>query len=58
MILVTGATGHFGNATINFLLKKGVKASQISALVRNEQSADEFKKQGVITLIGDYDNYN
>ena len=58
MILVTGATGHFGNATINFLLEKGVKASQISALVRNEQSADEFKKLGLSTLIGDYDNYN
>lgn len=58
MILVTGATGHFGNATINFLLEKGVKASQISALVRNEQSVDEFKKKGVSTLVGDYDNYN
>lgn len=58
MILVTGATGHFGNTTINFLLEKGVKASQISALVRKEQSTDEFKKKGVNTLIGDYDNYN
>jgi NAD(P)H dehydrogenase (quinone) len=58
MILVTGATGHFGNATINFLLEKGVNASQISALVRNEQSADELKSKGVNTLIGDYDNYN
>lgn len=58
MILVTGATGHFGNATINFLLEKGVNASQISALVRNEESADEFKNKGVNTLIGDYDNYN
>lgn len=58
MILVTGATGHFGNATIKFLLEKGVKASQISALIRNEQSAVEFKKKGVSTLIGDYNNYN
>lgn len=58
MILVTGATGHFGNATIHFLLNKGVKASQISALIRKEQSADEFKKKGVNTLIGDYNNYN
>lgn len=58
MILVTGATGHFGNATINFLLEKGIKANQISALVRNEQAADEFKKKGVNTFIGDYENYN
>lgn len=58
MILVTGATGQFGNATINFLLEKGVKSSQIAALIRNEQAADEFKKKGVSTLIGEYDNYN
>jgi len=58
MILVTGATGHFGNATINFLLEKGVDASQISALVRNEKSAEEFKNKGISNLIGDYDNYN
>lgn len=58
MILVTGATGHFGNGTINFLLDKGVKASQISALVRNEQSANEFKAKGLNALVGNYDNYN
>jgi len=57
MILVTGATGHFGNAAIHFLLEKGVKASQISALVRNEKSAEDFNKQGVGVVIGDYDNY-
>lgn len=58
MILVTGATGHFGNAAIQFLLQKGVKASLISALVRNEQSAALFKKQGVGVVVGNYDNYN
>ena len=58
MILVTGATGHFGGATINFLLEKGVEAKRISALVRNKQSVDEFKKKGVKTLIGDYNSYN
>lgn len=58
MILVTGATGHFGKATINFLLEKGLDASQISALVRNEKSAEEFNSKGVNPLIGDYDNYN
>lgn len=57
MILVTGATGHFGNAAINFLLEKGIKASHISALVRNEQPAHDFKKKGVNVLVGDYDNY-
>lgn len=58
MILVTGATGHFGNATIDFLIEKGINATQIAALVRNEHSADELKAKGVNTLLGDYDNYN
>lgn len=57
MILVTGATGHFGSTTINSLIEKGIKANQILALVRNEQSADELKKKGVGIVIGDYDNY-
>ncbi|MCC6372335.1 MAG: SDR family oxidoreductase [Bacteroidia bacterium] len=57
MILVTGATGHFGSATIQFLLKSGLEANQITALVRHEQAANEFEKIGVATAIGDYDNY-
>ncbi len=58
MILVTGATGQFGNAAINFLLKKGVKADQIVALVRNEQKAEELKGKGVKIALGDYDDYD
>lgn len=57
MILVTGATGYFGNTTINFLLEKGIKTSEILALVRNEQAVDDFKTKGVRAVIGDYDNY-
>jgi NAD(P)H dehydrogenase (quinone) len=57
MILVTGATGHFGNATIDFLLAKGVQPSRISALGRKEASADQFTKKGVGFVLGDYDNY-
>jgi len=33
MILITGATGHFGKAIIDFLLQKGINPNQISALV-------------------------
>lgn len=58
MILVTGATGHFGNATIHFLLEKGIKASQISALVRNKESMNEMQEKGVNLFKGDYDNYD
>jgi NAD(P)H dehydrogenase (quinone) len=57
MILVTGAAGHFGNAAIRFLLEKGVKPGEISALVRGQQSAEDFSKKGVNVVIGDYDNY-
>lgn len=57
MIVVTGATGQYGNATINFLLQKGVASNQIVALVRNEASAERLKPLGVKVAIGDYDDY-
>lgn len=57
MILVTGATGHFGNAAINFLLEKGVSAKDLTALVRAKESAEQFTKRGIHTIVGDYDDY-
>jgi len=57
MILVTGATGNLGKATIEFLLEKGVQASEISALVRDESKAQDLKAKGITLKIGDYDNY-
>jgi NAD(P)H dehydrogenase (quinone) len=56
-ILITGATGHLGKGTIEFLLKKGVEAKQISALVRDEGKADELKELGINLITGDYNNY-
>lgn len=56
MILVTGATGSFGMATIDFLLKKGVAAKDIAALVRDEAKASTLKEKGIELRIGDYDN--
>ena len=58
MILVTGATGHFGKAAIQFLLKKGVPASGISALVRDESKAVDLKESGITLKQADYDNYD
>jgi NAD(P)H dehydrogenase (quinone) len=58
MILVTGATGHFGSATIRFLLNKGVSPEQIIALVRNEDIATNLKELAVRTVVGDYNDYN
>lgn len=57
MILVTGATGHYGNATINFLLEKGFQADQIKALIRHESAGEQFTTKGINTVIGDYDHY-
>jgi NAD(P)H dehydrogenase (quinone) len=58
MILVTGASGHFGKAAIQFLLDKGVEAVGIAALVRNEESGHEFAQRGVNVVVGDYDQYD
>lgn len=56
-ILITGATGHFGKATIDFLLQKGIPANTISALVRDETKAADLKAKGINLKIADYDNY-
>jgi FlaA1/EpsC-like NDP-sugar epimerase len=47
MILVTGATGNLGKATINSLLNKGISANNIAALVRDESKSAEFKSKGI-----------
>lgn len=58
MILITGSTGPFGSSAINFLMKKGVPAKDISALARNEEKASGLKKTGVKVIIGNYDDYD
>jgi NAD(P)H dehydrogenase (quinone) len=55
-ILVTGGTGQFGAATINFLLKK-MPADNLVALVRDEDKATELKAKGVAIRIANYANY-
>jgi NAD(P)H dehydrogenase (quinone) len=55
MILVTGATGHLGSATINSLLKK-LPASQIAGLVRDENKAAALKATGVDLRLGNYND--
>jgi len=56
MILVTGATGHLGKATIDFLLKR-TSADQITALARNPEKAEALKEKGIDVRIGDYTDY-
>ncbi len=55
MILVTGATGHLGTATINHLLR-GTAASNIVAFARDEAKAGPLRKKGVKVQIGTYDD--
>lgn len=56
MILITGATGKLGGIVIKTLLSKNVPASQIAALVRDENKAVDLKEKGIAIRIGDYDN--
>lgn len=56
MILISGATGHLGKATIDFLLQKGL-ASKLAVLVRDAAKATEFKSNGIDIRVGDYNDY-
>lgn len=57
MILVTGATGHLGKATINSLLEHGTDAKDIATLVRDDTKGTAFKSNGIEVRIGDYEDY-
>jgi len=56
-ILITGATGHLGKGTIEFLLKSGMAANEISALVRDAGKSAELKKRGLNIHVGNYNDY-
>jgi NAD(P)H dehydrogenase (quinone) len=57
MILITGATGHYGGLVIDFLLKKGISPAGITALVRDNSKAEGLADRGIKIATGDYDNY-
>lgn len=57
MILITGASGHLGKDTIDFLLKK-LPANQIKAMVRDIEKNQELKDKGIDLVQGDYFNYD
>jgi NAD(P)H dehydrogenase (quinone) len=57
MILVTGATGHLGGATVDFLLQT-IPAAQIAVLARDENKAAALKEKGIAVRIGNYKDYN
>lgn len=57
MILITGATGHFGFKAMAHLLKRGLAESEIAALVRDDSRANKLQKLGVEVRLGDYSDY-
>lgn len=56
-ILITGATGHLGKGTIEFLLKSGMAANEISALVRDAGKSADLEKRGLNINVGNYNDY-
>jgi len=56
MILITGANGHLGSQTIDFLLENNPDAD-IAGLVRSEEKGAELKEKGVELRIGNYTDY-
>lgn len=55
MILVTGATGHLGTATIEHLLKN-IPANKIVAFARDEDKAKQLKDKGVEIRLGSFED--
>ncbi|GAB4015586.1 SDR family oxidoreductase [Spirosoma migulaei] len=53
MIAITGASGHLGKATLEFLLTK-TSPESIVAIVRDPQKIAEFADKGVTVRQGDY----
>ena len=52
---VTGATGHLGRLAVNDLLRRGVPAGNVFALVRDPSRADDLRDLGVGVREADYD---
>lgn len=54
-IMVTGATGEYGNYALQYL-EKVMPKSNLYALVRNPQNATKIEQMGINVRIGDYAN--
>lgn len=55
MIAITGASGHLGKATLEFLLSK-TSPESIVAIVRDPQKIADFADKGVVVRQGDYED--
>jgi NAD(P)H dehydrogenase (quinone) len=56
MIAVTGATGHLGKLAVDALLKQGAKPSDIVAVIRNKNKAQDLVSKGITIREADYSN--
>lgn len=57
MILITGANGHLGSQTVDFLMDQNPN-TEIAGLVRSEEKGAELKEKSVEIRIGDYTDYS
>lgn len=55
-IAVTGATGSLGGHVVDSLLNKGVAASDIVAIVRNEEKATDLKARGIALGVATFED--
>jgi NAD(P)H dehydrogenase (quinone) len=55
-IIVTGATGQFGNRVIRSLLERGVPPQDIHASVRDVDKAAHHREKGIDVRRGDFDD--
>src|SRR5699024_12633391 len=55
-IAVTGATGYLGGLVIDKLLARDVAASDIVAIVRNEEKAQPLAERGVGVAVATFDD--
>lgn len=56
-ILITGASGSYGKAVIENLVKLGVKTQLLYAMARDITTIAYLEKLGVNVVYGDYDDY-
>lgn len=57
-IMVTGATGAFGAAVLESLIRSGIRKDSLYAMARDTQNVAHLKTLGVNIVYGDYDDFN
>lgn len=54
MIVITAASGQYGRLVVEDLLRRGVPAGEIRAVVRDRSKVADFAERGVEVVEGDY----